>query len=249
MVDEVSEYEGYSMKYFLPIVAVAADLESRFAPLERLGGQPWGLTGVMWPQCSHHQKPQSLLAQLAHHPERLDLGGEGRMLFVFQCNHEPGLCASWRAGSGCNARFVLLPSELSGTPYDVPPDAPAPHDRAVVITGWEEHDDDIPSKLAPKFLKSAAFYALPEPLLSKITDGTRLGGAPFWIQSPDEALKHAFRFVGQLGSSYRFLKPPNSPSPDNYKRWGPNFGGDGIGYIFLREGPERPQGVFFWQCS
>ena len=118
----------------------------------------------------------------------------------------------------------------------------------MVITGWEEHDDGIPSTLAPKFLKSTAYEALHEALLSKITDGTRLGGAPYWLQSPDEAPKKAFRFMGQLGSSYRFPTVLNGSELQDQERRGPDFGDAGIGYIFLKEGWDRPKTLFFWQC-
>ena len=149
------------MKYFVPTVLVPEDIDPGFASVERLGGQPWGLAQHAWPICSYHRKPQSLLAQFAHHPDRLNLGGEGRMLFVFQCNNDPGMCDTWIAHSGCNACFVLLPHELIGTPADTACQAPEPADGAVVITSWQEYDDGIPDTLVPLFLNQDEYMAIP----------------------------------------------------------------------------------------
>jgi hypothetical protein len=224
--------------------------------MERLGGVPWGLDAGRWPKCSECGKSQSLLAQLEHHQDRLDLGREGRVLFVFQCAHDPGMCATWEAFSGANACFVVEPEQLEPTPTAVPADAP-PADREVHIAGWIGRDDGVPPDRAGAFLAEQSFLELPEDVLANVTWSTRLGGVPRWMQSADEAPRPDWRFIGQLDGIYSFLSPPK-PCPSwvsaDRENWegrthvarGPNFGG-GLAYLFLKDEGGRPEGCMFWQ--
>lgn len=246
------------MQYFRPVLSLPADLDADFSPVERLGGQPWGLGEERWPLCSECGQRQSLLAQFLHAPPRLDLGADGRMLFVFMCNHDPGGCATWEGGSGTNACFVLEPHELIGAPSDSPPVAVRPDNRAVVISAWQSCDDGIEPEVATSLLTGGGYHDVSETVFDSISDGTRLGSVPFWVQSEDEAPKDGWRFVGQLDGSYSFLAPPRSQEPwvfrdeeryegRTHRAKGANFGGGGLGYVFLKDGPGCPQGWFFWQ--
>ena len=127
------------MKYFVPDIRVADEVGDWFLvekPIitERLGGRPWGLSQDRWPKCRQCGKSQSLLAQFSHDDQRLNLGRTGRVLFVFQCAHKPGLCDSWEAFSGANACFVAEPEDLTNAETDLPADSP-PLDKAVLIAG------------------------------------------------------------------------------------------------------------------
>jgi hypothetical protein len=226
------------------------------APRERLGGVPWGLGQGQWPICKDCGKSQSLLAQFGHDPDRLDLGREGRVLFVFQCAHEPGMCATWEAFSGANACFVVEPEQLGLHATETPSDGP-PVDPEVIIADWISRDNDLPANVADAFLTEPTFRGLPDEVVRRVTWSTRLGGAPRWIQSADEAPKPGWRFVGQLDGIYSFLSPPGPCSPwvmPDRERFegrthiatGPNFGG-GLAYLFLKEGEHRPDGCMFWQ--
>ena len=226
------------------------------APGERLGGRPWGLSSDRWPKCSECGKSQSLLAQFEHHPDRLDLGREGRVLFVFQCAHDPGMCATWEAFSGANACFVVEPEHIEAKTTELPGDAP-PVDPEVLVDDWTMKDDGLSTDLAEAFHSEQTFLKVSEEMLRKVTWSTRLGGLPRWMQSPDEAPKPGWRFVGQLDGAYSFLSPPTpcpawvSPDPEAFEgrthvATGPNFGG-GLAYLFLRDGDQRPDGCMFWQ--
>lgn len=240
------------MRYVVPDIRVASEA---LGGHEKLGGAPQGLPASSWPKCSECGKSQSLLAQFEHHPERLDLGRKGRVIFVFQCNHDPGMCSTWEALSGANACFVVEPEDLTDAETPVPSDAP-PQDREVRIIEWHQRDDGLASELASNFRNDEAHMRLAEETHAKITWGTRLGGFPKWIQSADEAPK-GWAFVGQLDSSYSFLSPPKGDyswvksDPDGFEgrthvAEGPNFG-FGLGYILLRRGSGVPEGCFFWQ--
>lgn len=230
------------MPYFVPVLRLSAELPPQSAPHDKLGGLPWGLPASLWPTCTDCGKSQSLLAQFVHDAARLDLGRAGRVLSVFQCNHDPGMCSTWEGGSGANACFVTEPEDMVHGLSPLPPDSP-PIEREARIVEWRERDD-VPA-------------ADGEP---DVTTSTRLGGEPFWIQGPDEAPEGGWRFVGQLDSTYSFLVAPAagaegiSADPEQWEGRshyceGPNFGDGGIAYLFLRDGSTTPRGWFFWQCG
>lgn len=109
------------------------DLPTQAVPEDKFGGLPWGLESNLWPKCSNCGKSQSLLAQLLHDPVRLDLGREGRVLCVFQCNHDPGMCSTWEGGSGANASFVVEPEQLARGFAKLPPDTPLIENEVRVV--------------------------------------------------------------------------------------------------------------------
>lgn len=242
------------MRYFVPDIRVAQENPNC---TERLGGVPWGLPERLWPRCKNCSGPQSLLAQFSHSYGRLDLGREGRVLFVFQCNCDPGMCDTWEAFSGANACFVLEPEQLQTGDTPSPTDDP-PLDNAVVIVGWIERDDGLPSDLISHFRNDAEHLALPEEIHAKVTWGTRVGGFPKWMQSAEEAPDQSWEFLAQLDSNYSFQVPPASmhkwieADPNRFEGrthigQGPNFG-FGLGYIFIKRAvPGVPEGCFFWQ--
>jgi len=166
------------------------------------------------------------------------------------------MCATWEAFSGANACFVVEPEALGSGPTPMPHDAP-PVDPEVYVADWISKDDGVAADAAKAFFAEQSFAELPEDLLSGVTWSTRLGGVPRWMQSPDEAPKPNWRFVGQLDGTYSFLSPPvpcpSWVSPDR-EHWegrthfanGPNFGG-GLAYLFLRLDGEHPDGCMFWQ--
>jgi hypothetical protein len=177
---------------------------------------------------------------------------------VFQCNHDPGMCACWEAGAGANACFVLEPEQLVGAMTALPADAP-PIEHEVRVAGWLAREDGVSEALRGRFFDEAAHLEISDEERAGVTTGTRLGGVPFWIQSPSEA-PAGHRFVGQLDSTLSFYAPPAKPP-----RWvsldrerfegrthlgeGPNLGDGGIAYLFLRSTDGPPEGVMFWQCG
>jgi hypothetical protein len=250
------------MRCFLPDIRLASELPEQAALEDKLGGVPWGLADELWPICSDCGKHQSLVAQFVHDDARLDLGKAGRVLFVFQCNHSPGMCDVWAGGSGANACFVVEPEDLSEGLTRLPEDAP-PTDLEVRIVGWKEMEDGVAEDQAFEFFDDDAHADLPEEVLAGLPALTHLGGVPTWVQGPDEAPKDSWRFVGQLDSFYSFFTPPASDIPGVYANpqkylgrthicQGPNFGDAGMAYIFLSPADDEedvPSGWFFWQCG
>lgn len=226
---------------------------------EKLGGLPNGLPLDLWPNCKICGKSQSFLAQMEHHSDRLDLGRQGRVLFVFQCDHDPGMCESWDIDAGANACLVVNSEKLTHDTTALPDDNP-PVENSVDIVGWLTKDDGISSDVHQAFFSETSYDALDEKIHEKVTFGTRLGSVPAWIQSPDEAPKPDWQFLGQLDSTYSFLSPPSSQ-----ERWiwedkgkhegrthyaqGPNFGDMGTAYLFGKNLNGEMQVKMFWQCS
>ncbi|RFP62797.1 MAG: hypothetical protein BJG00_002750 [Limnothrix sp. CACIAM 69d] len=243
------------MKYFVPNLKLSADLPPQNQLEDKLGGLPWGLPPDQYPICSHCGKSQSLLAQLIHHPERLDLGRSGRVLLVFQCNHDPGTCPTWEGGSGANACLILDPEVLSDRLVPMPADSP-PLELEARITTWIPKKDAVTKNQKPVFFDDDQYWDLPDAATDSVGFVTKLGSVPAWLQSPSEAPGEGWVFVGQLSASYQFLERPTSPIDifwdESENTWiceGPNFGDGGIGYIFLRFGADQPEGWFFWQCG
>ena len=248
------------MRYFVPDIRLSIELPLQVSPQDKLGGLPWGLAPSQWPICQGCGKSQSLLAQFGHHPIRLDLGREGRMLSVFQCNHDPGMCLTWEGGSGGNACFITEPEDLTSGLTPSPSDAPLV-ECEVQIVEWIEKDDGITEAQAANFFVWEKLSQLSESEIEKVTTSTKLGSVPYWIQSPDEAPTDGWKFIGQLDSMYSFLSPPSIKKSlgitKDREQWegrshcceGPNFGDGGVGYIFLRNTSTIPEGWFFWQCG
>lgn len=249
------------MRYFVPDIRLAAERPSKTGPVEKFGGLPWGLAPDRWPSCSDCVKSQSFLAQFQHAPERLDLGKDGRILYVFQCNHEPGGCETWEGGSGANACFVLEPENSTHRLSSLPDDEPLVENEAYIV-GWIEFDDGIPESEYPSFFQGRTYFNVPDDLISSIPSSSKLGSVPCWLQSPDEAPSQddGWRFIGQLDSTLNFMTPPNIAAPwvlPDSKKWegrthyadGPNFGDGGIAYLFIRPTEPTPEAWFFWQCG
>lgn len=178
---------------------------------------------------------------------------------IFQCNQDPGMCATWEAFSGANACLVVEPEDLGDAETSVPADQPL-IENCALVTQWHARTDPVSEDLADQFFVDATYLRLDPSLRAQVTWSTRLGGVPSWIQSPDEGPGTEWRFVGQLDSTYSFLQPPDpnpswvAPDPEAYEgrthlAAGPNFGDGGLAYLFLREGEQRPDVAMFWQCG
>src|SRR5580692_4089547 len=123
------------MRIWTPSLELASCLPQQFRRAEKFGGRPWGLPEARWPRCKNCGGPMSLVAQLDHAADRLDLGAKGRALFAFQCNHDPGMCETWSAQAGANAVLVLEARDLTESLTPSPEDA-GPEDVEVRVMGW-----------------------------------------------------------------------------------------------------------------
>lgn len=246
------------MRYFKPELRLSTELPPQSSPEDKLGGVPWGLAPGAWPVCQECGRPLSLMAQFVHHPVRLDLGREGRLLSVFQCSHPEGTgCYTGLHGSGANACFVTEPEDLVAGLTPLPPGQPDIQ-REARIVAWHERDDGIDEEQADLFLSDDGLRSLPGSLRDHVPADTRLGGVPYWIQGLDEELlPDRWRFAGQLTDYYEFTQAPavatdgfslqDGDEGPTYVCNGPNYG-TGIAYLFLQDTAGVPEGWFSWQC-
>jgi hypothetical protein len=251
------------MKYFIPRLILGADLPPQTKAEDKVGGLPWGLSTENYPRCRSCGKSQSFLIQLMHHPERLDLGRQGRSLFVFQCTHDLGNCTPWAGGSGSNACFVLEPeallSQLTPMPNDVPADTTWLNIEAR-ITDWIAQDDGVPPE---RVTPDGQLVMLPgdedeyiHRLESSVYSELKIGSLPWWVQDSYEAPRPEWKFAVQLAEEIELAEEPSIKGLNGHiyqrqdGRWGctgPNLG-CGIGYVFIRPQAGIPDGWFFWQC-
>ncbi|CAN5523270.1 hypothetical protein BH11CYA1_BH11CYA1_03520 [soil metagenome] len=198
------------MQYFIPDLRLTTQLPMQTSIEDKFGGRPWGLPISRWPLCTNCGKHQSLIAQLQHDAVRLDLGADGRVLFVFQCDHNPGECESWDGSSGANSCFVVEGNELLNCTTELPDDKPTIETEARVI-GWLIKEDGIDEKIDYE-LYQANYYALPDEMRAAISEATKLGAVPKWEQNPEEAPLGDWYFVGQINYLMRFYS--ELPQPD-----------------------------------
>jgi len=198
------------MRYFVPDLRLASQLPEQTKLEDKFGGLPWGLPVDQWPTCAECGQHQSLLAQLAHDDLRLNLGGPGRVLFVFQCNWDPGMCETWSGTSGANACFVLGPEQLKNGLVAAPVDGLDLNNEARASL-WLEKDDGVDEKYRHHFFADHLPEPLPREIYCAPTPVTRLGSVPTFIQSPSEAPQDGWRFVGQLDGNYSFYSEVPSP--------------------------------------
>jgi hypothetical protein len=204
------------MKYFTPKFKLSADLPQQTALKEKVGGLPWGLSLERYPVCSDCGRSQTLIIQLVHHPERLDLGRSGRTLLVFQCTYEPGVCQTWDGSHGANACIILEPEELTSELTTLPSDAPELGIEAQ-ITDWVPADDGIPPE---NVTPNGEVWCLPDDetmdddayfdMCYQAYGGTKLGGAPAWVQDQGEAPSPGWRFVAQLDEQFVLERKPST---------------------------------------
>lgn len=219
------------MEYYIPDIILEQDYDVQTDTLpEKFGGLPIGLKLEHWPKCQDCGKPQTFVAQFSYSSKRLDLGRDGRFLFIFQCSHNPGMCETWSHSSGANACLIVEPEELvsaatsSAKPtstswlsklknnnaqaVNAPQEQP-PTEKEVYISSWLAKDDILDVEVINSFYDDSKYLNISDEIIEKVTWSTRLGGVPRWIQSADEYPKPNWVFIGQLDCAYSFLKPPS----------------------------------------
>lgn len=179
-----------------------------------VGGRPSAPGGTLaWPTCSQCGHPMQFLAQLrVYEPDRL--------MLLFMCQKDPGMCDEWSALLGANTVLMVATHDLALV--EPPVGEATTRDERYSI---QLHDVDEP------YPELVAEVDAPEHILGS------LGGEPAWIQD-DETPQCAecettMDFVAQLEEG------PNFDSAMN-------FGGGGLAFVFRC--PACDRGAFCWQC-
>ena len=263
------------MRLFVPIVAYVEGSATNARPSEKFGGLPQGISHGDWPRCAECGEPMSHICRFQHHEARLHLGGGGRVLTLWQCENNPGLCATWSATSGANAAIVS--EEPEDSKVAEPPALTTVVFPEAEIHGWVEDDDGVPPELVGSYFNDDLYLAMGEDWWMRGGFDTRLGGVPAWFQSAEEGPRQPWLFVGQVSGAQRMtgvvpssdatgfgiqrrtadgwtMERPDDREPPwwivvDESGWylpGPNFGG-GLAYLFLNREVDPPLAAFFWQ--
>ena len=184
------------MRYYVPRSLLGSRCEVQTGPVDKFGGLPWGFPVVRWPTCRKCGRPQSHVAQLHGDGERLDLGGEGRVLVLFQCEWGPDPCETFRPEYGANAAMII---DAGGYGLTSPPEPLPPEVPELRVAEWMVRDDGIAPDRYGDFFDDDRFSTLyHEGLLEAVPLETKVGGPPHWLQSFEEGPPSPWRFVLQL---------------------------------------------------
>jgi hypothetical protein len=152
-----SAYRSHSVRYHVPRSVLGSRCEEQTGPVDKLGGLPWGFPVTSWPVCRECGRPQSHVAQLQHDGERLDLGGEGRVLVLFQCDWGPDPCQTFRPEYGANAAMII---DTDADGLTLPPE-PCPQEVPELrVAEWMARDDGIAPDRYSDFFDDDQFSTL-----------------------------------------------------------------------------------------
>jgi hypothetical protein len=178
----------------------------------RTGGLPLVPADFAWPHCATCTGPMQFLAQLLPAPHRL--------VSIFMCQNNPGLCEEWDPAEGGNQAFLFATDALVGAAAAPTLDTVLSEVSAIELRAAEgEYGDALEAADDPGAVLG------------------QLGGRPGWMQNdevPDCAdCGEPMGFVAQLEEGH-----------DGGSSM--NFGGGGAAYTFACEPCEKA--AFLWQC-
>jgi hypothetical protein len=182
--------------------------EAGATPQTVFGGRPSVAPGFAWPVCAACEGNMQFLGQLR---APAPVGNEDRLLLLFMCQNDPGLCDEWDAEGGGNA---VIP-----TPLDDLSLAKAPEGETERAT---RHGAVLESVDEESYDEARDAWAEAHEGEGRLVLG-QLGGEPDWLQSeetPDcDACNAPMRLIAQL-----------EQGPDYETEM--NFGGGGVAYVF-----------------
>jgi hypothetical protein len=232
---------------------MATDVDVLYCQIERasepiqsavtkIGGMPVFLEAANWPVCKHCRRDMGFLAQINLRSPIL-FATRYEMAYIFMCRgkfDDRGRleCETWDPYAGANA--VLLQSGLVASMRAVcPPSFP---------------DFVVTSSRCREPLVDTSDPDTEESLLEAVSESTKIGGVPAWLQRSEDpscpACGGSMRFVAQLNAE---LEGPLSADPDEWN--GTRypflpFGAAGIGYLFICDREcGRSGAAFLWQCT
>ncbi|WP_330294453.1 hypothetical protein [Streptomyces sp. NBC_00503] len=206
------------------------------ALVTRTGGNPLAPAGTAWPRCATCDGPMQFLAQIVLDEQgRPVTGGDiraDRVMAVFMCQNDPGMCEEWSPTEGGN-RALLFPAGAL-RPMPVPAPEP-PEDEDAFVLG-------AVNSVALVVMPAADYRGARQEWADLGGNNPRevlgqLGGTPDWLQGdetpPCPACARPMDLVAQL---------EEGPAPATAM----NFGGGGSAFAFACAACARA--AFLWQC-
>ena len=239
-------------------------------PVLKAGGLPVFVDpdGV-WPVCPLSKRPMQFLAQFPHDAGVLDLGGEGRVLYCFMRTAVKTNVKDRNKSSSC--AVIIQEPKGESVPMALPEDAiwkPLPEAVLDRLEARQEPDDERVAMVASGLINTWDLdeeeEEIVDELLEEIELTWKIGGFPCWVDDAKapgaETRCSPLEFAIQLDTQLRLsetpkratgLKPDKDWTPgDEYPALlrGPDFGGNGAGYVFLgRREDGFPYGKMVWQ--
>ena len=209
----------------------------------KIGGSPVFSEKPDWPICKQCGQNMDFLAQIPL-SDPIPFSKTYQMAYIFMC---PGSfdqrgwlqCDTWDPVSGANK--VIL-QNYTGTTF-IPETVSEYPDYFVTLTRSKEP------------LIDTADYKIEDDLHDIVSDKTKIGGVPLWLQTNETpkcpVCNGAMIFVAQLDAELDGSLPAQFTNKDleyyNFLHFG---GDDGIGYVFLCKRECTSEGITFqWQCT
>lgn len=240
--DEVRKrLAGARRSTFEPVVETT-DVEG---PVSKFGGLPWLPEGSAWPACGGCKKPMYFFAQLdvASLPAAAGVKGSG-LLQLFMCANpdtKADVCLdSWQHGAA-SALVRLVDSAGAGANAQWPEvEATWPPRR---IVGWTEHEDypgyedfELAGFESEDELIELWEAAADDDRPSLNREGDKVGGWPYWVQSPE------YGRCSECGKQMQLVLQLDSEINVPYM-----FGDSGAGHVC--QCPDHPHVLTWgWAC-
>lgn len=203
-------------------------------PATRTGGAPLAPVGTPWPHCATCEGPMQFLAQIVldglDRPAGRSGERDGRVMAVFMCQNDPGMCDEWSPTAGGN-RALLFPAEGLAP---MPAPTPGEGGEEALCLGAVNAVNLVHSP-------EADYGSAREEWAGRTGNGLRnvlgrLGGRPDWLQGDETpgcpACTRPMDLAAQL-----------EEGPDHSTAM--NFGG-GTAFAFMCA--PCVQAAFLWQC-
>jgi hypothetical protein len=211
-------------------------------PISKIGGTPVFFNKIELPKCAFCGREMDFIGQFSLSVP-LKLSTEYDIAYVFMCpgefDEEGSLkCETWDHQSGANTVIFQ-------------------HERDIFFS--ENHQQNIPDYILDfertnEPLIDFSDYDINEDVRDRVVMTTKIGGVPAWLQDNETpcclTCGKQMKFIAQISSE---LDGPLDEEPSKWAEQDKkflNFGGDGMGYIFICEdGTDHTQGAFLWQCT
>ncbi|MFN8471634.1 MAG: hypothetical protein U0822_05390 [Anaerolineae bacterium] len=215
--------------------------EGILQPILKVGGVPVFLEESIWPVCTRCGQAMNFIAQIPLQ-RPLRFSHKYAIAYVFMC---PGsyddrgwlLCNTWASGEGANAVFLQ-------------------EDRGrVIVADAKVAYPDCAVTLRPikELLIDTSDYDLPDGLRERVSEATKIGGVPAWLQGNGTPkcprCKGSTILVAQINAEL------DGALPADPSRWGDayqflDFGDVGLGYVFICANEcGRDGAAFLWQST
>ncbi len=178
-------------------------------------------TDFSWPICRSCDGTMQFLGRI------FSSAAGQRIVMLFMCQNEPGLCEEWDANAGGNTALVVQATSLRQV-------LPPQNGNALRLS---RYGADIVEIDAPDYDAARESWSKQTGRPMRHVLG-QISGSPSWLQADEtpicECCNEPMRFVAQL-----------EQGPDWETEM--NFGGGGVAYAFVCNAG-KPSAKFLWQC-